>query len=144
MKPVLLWEPGTIEIEAGRTVDYEFKLYKSNKKAATIAVSDVVRFKLSLFPGDATPLLELRSGAVTSNGSTVSVTSVGTDEVSPATVNVRFAQGDTIGLDPKLEYHGELALVDDSDTAPPDAIKRAGHGPVTVKAAPGGNVGLTP
>lgn len=142
--PALLWEPELIEIEVRRTTDYKFKLYKPNKKAAAIDVADGVRFKLMLKPEDTTPLLEIRSGAVLTGGSTITVNVLGVDNVTPAEVTVRFGQGDTATLDWTKQHHGELSIVDDSETNPADAIKRAGHGPVTVQPAPGGNLGLSP
>ena len=140
-KPAFLWEPFSIEV--GRTADYRFKLYKSDKKAAALAAGDVVRFKLSLKPDDEFPLLDLRSGAVTSNSSTVTIESLGVEDVTPAVVIVRFAQDDTIDLDSTKQHAGEIGVVDDSETAPPDAFKRAGYGPVDVLPSAGGNVGLT-
>jgi hypothetical protein len=139
-KPDLLWEP--FEIEANRTTDYKFFLYKSDKKAAALAATDAARFKLSKAPDSETPTLDLISGAATANGSTVTINALGTEDTTPAEVTVRFAQGDTKGLARREDYHGELIVIDDSETAPPDAAKRAGYGPVTVKPAAGGSVAL--
>lgn len=141
-QPAFLWEP--FEIQAGRTSDYQFKLYKPNKKAAAISGADVVRFKLTLKADDDDPLLDIRSGATLAGGSTITVNVLGVEDTTPAEITVRFAQADTVDLDWMKDHHGELSLVDDSETVPPDAIKRVAHGPVTVQASPGGNITLAP
>lgn len=141
MTPSLQWEE--FEIEAGRTIDYLFKLYKSDGSPAGIEANDVVRFKIARRASDATPLLDVDSLAATDNGSLVTVVDVGVEGTSPAQILVRFAQADTIDFDYRTTHHGELSIVDASETAPANAIKRCGYGSIDVKASIGGDIGLT-
>jgi hypothetical protein len=141
-EPTLLWEE--IDVEAGETVDYRFKLYKSNKSPLALDLTDVVRFKLARRSSDATPLLDLSSANPTANKSSVTVESFGVDGITPASVIVRLAQADTKNFDFRVQHHGEIGVVDDSETAPDDAYKRAGYGPINIKPSIGGNIGLTP
>lgn len=141
-EPSLLWE--VFDVEAGETVDYRFKLYKSNGSPLAIDPTDVVRFKLARRSSDATPLLDLSSANPTANKSSVTIESLGVDGTTPASVVVRFAQDDTRTFDFRITHHAELGVVDDSETAPADAYKRAGYGPINIKPSIGGNVGLTP
>lgn len=138
------WSEGAIEIAVGRTVDVRFRLFTADRAPQPIAIGagDVVRFKLSRAAGDPAPLLDLSSAAATEHDSRVEVTDLGEDGETPASVLVRFAQGDTAAL-VRGSYHGELCLVDDSETHPVDAIKRVAHGPVLIVPAPGGATGLT-
>jgi hypothetical protein len=144
---VHVWEEGQIEIAVGRTVDVRLRLYTGDKvpKPIALAAGDVLRFKLSEEAGDDEPLLDLSSAAATENESGLTITALGVNNVTPADVLVRFAQGDTAELAAYvgLVLHGELCLVDDSETAPADAIKRIAHGPVLIVPASGGDVGLT-
>jgi hypothetical protein len=146
---VHVWEDGEIEIAVGRTVDLRFRLFTGDKvpKAIALAAGDVVRFKLSVDAGDDEPLLDLSSAAATAGESIVTIAELGEDNVTAADVRVRFGQVDTAELadyaDLSEPLHGELCLVDDSETAPADAIKRIAHGPVLIVPASGGAVGLT-
>lgn len=157
-KPGLLWPPFDpskpsegVGIEDGRTCDYRFKLYKSDRSPLEIADDDVVRFKLSDDADSEDPTLEISSAAATGNGSVITIESVGDEDAgTPAEVLVRFAQDDTDGLAAnddgtirREDYFGELLLVDNSETDPADACKRIAYGPVTVLPAAGGDVGLT-
>jgi hypothetical protein len=147
-QPVHVWEEGDIEVAVGRTVDLRFRLYTADKapKPIALAAGDVVRFKLSAEVGDDEPLLDLSSAEATAGESVVTIQDLGEDEVTPADVRVRFAQVDTAELEDYVSgepLHGELCLVDDSETAPADAIKRIAHGPVLIVPASGGDVGLT-
>lgn len=121
-----------------------------------LAAGDVVRAKLAENSG-AAPVLDLRSGASTPNDSTVVIDELGSvggmDPDEPASGRVIFGPLDTRDLPAgwtgrdaerrQKKYFLELALVDDSETAPPDAIKVFGRGPLVLHASPGGNVGLT-
>lgn len=148
-KPVYVWEEGQIEIAVGRTVDVRFRLYTADRVPQPIALAagDVVRFKLSVDAGDEEPLLDLSSAEPTAGESVITIEALGENNVTPADVRVRFAQVDTAELaeyaDLSDALHGELCLVDDSETAPADAIKRIAHGPVLIVPASGGDVGLT-
>lgn len=120
----------------GRTKDYSVKLYEQDGVTAfTLAVTDVVRFKMSL--GTGLPVLDLRSGAATAFGSKVTVTAV-----SPAEAVVRLAQGDLALLEPGV-YDAEVIVVDDSETAPADAAKCVEIGVVCIIPTAGGDLGLT-
>ena len=124
----------------GRTEDVEFFLYDADDSPLGLAVSDVVRFKLGTSEV-ATPALDLDSVAATTNGSVVTVNTIGSAGVTPAKVTVRFAQADTATLSGK--YYGELDVVDDSETSPANAIKPAGQGTITFAGSMGGDIGLT-
>jgi len=148
VRPSFYWEE-PIEIEVNRTSEHLVKLYKPNRKPAALASGDVVRFKLALTPdGDA--VLDIDSVGALDGGSICTIVSLGTDDTAPAQIKVRFAQADTLrivtptadgGLGLKAgEYFGEVGVVDHADD---DAFKRAGYGPVLLKPAPGGDVGLT-
>lgn len=146
---VHVWEEGEVEIAVGRTVDFRYRLYTGDKapKPIALAAGDVVRFKLSVAAGDEEPLLDLSSAEPTAGESVITVEVLGENNVTPAAVIVRFGQVDTAELaeyaDLSDALHGELCLVDDSETAPADAIKRIAHGPVLIVPASGGDVGLT-
>lgn len=140
MSAALTWcDP--LDVFAGRTNDFTASIYKADGEPCAISATDVVRFKLSRRHGGA-PLLDVDSVAATANGSLLTVTALGVDDVSPATVLLRLAQGDTQGLAPGV-YLGEFALVDDSETNPANAIKTFGRGQVHVHASASGDVGLT-
>lgn len=130
-----------IHAVAGRTEDFNWSIYESNgTTAVAITGSDKVRFKLARKAGD-TPLLDLVSGTVTANGSTVNITDLGdagADE--PASGNVRLGQEDTEDFSGK--YRFELNLVDDSETAPADAIKPICRGTIEFLPAQTGDIGL--
>ncbi len=129
---------GSIRIERGRTSDYQFTIYEvDGVTGIELAASDVVRFKLYR-DDDPSPVLDLDSVQATDNGSLVSVDQ---RTPAPALATVRFAQDDTSKLVYR-EYRGELTVVDDSETTPPDAIKTAGRGRVKVAPSPGGDVGI--
>ena len=117
-----------------RTNDFQFTLRDDNNEGVAIEAGDVVRFKLGR--GDnSVPDLDLRSGGATANGSTITVDQT----TAPAKATVRIAQDDVADLVPGT-YRGELLLVDDSETAPVDAIKHAALGVVYVIGGLGGNV----
>ena len=125
------------EVYRNRTRDFEFKIYEADgTTGVAIQTTDVVRCKLGRL-GGGTPDLDLRSGAATANGSTVTITQT----TAPATGLVRMAQGDT-NLLPVGAYRAELMLVDDSETAPADAVKVFSTGVIHVIDQLGGGVGL--
>jgi len=126
---------------AGRTEDFTWSAYAADGATpVAFAASDKVRFKLARKAGD-TPLLDLVSGSVTANGSTVSITDLGdVNADEPATGGVRLAQADTDDFDG--EYHFELNLVDDSETNPADAIKQICRGKIKFLKSQGGSLGL--
>jgi len=63
------------------------------------------------------------------------------DTLNPASVTVRLAQGDT--SDMEGAYDAEVLVVDDSETAPADAIKAAEYGVLHVYPSQSGDVGKT-
>lgn len=127
---------------AGRTEDFTWAMYDKDGEAVAIAADDVVRFKLAATAG-ATPALDIDSVAPTAVGSVVTIDELGEAGVTPASGTVRLAQGDTSGLTARKYTGCELALVDNSETAPADAIKVFGRGTIDLKASPGGDVGIS-
>lgn len=120
--------------DAGRTVDFTVPLYEADGTTAVVLSSgDVVRCKVGR-AGTAT--LDIDSVAATANGSLVTI-----DTLSPASVTIRFAQGDTSSL--RGVYDVEVGMVDDSETAPADAFKPAEQGSLAVRYTMDGDVGLT-
>jgi hypothetical protein len=138
MTPQFLWDDPVV-IEAARTCDYLFELYKADGTPQSLNVASVARFKLSLKANSSTPLLDIDSVGALTGGSIITVVSLGSGSV-PAQVQVRFHQNDTKALTPREDYFGELGIVDASDG---NVFKRAGFGLVALKPSPGGNVGLT-
>lgn len=122
-----------------RTSDHTVDLYETDGiTSITLAASDVVRFKI--YRRDAaTPLLDLDSTAASANDSSVTVDALGTSPV--ASVTLRVAQADAILLDPGV-YRGEISIVDDSETAPANAVKHTEDGIVIVIGTAGGDIGL--
>jgi hypothetical protein len=137
MTPTFIWDD-PIEIEANRTCDYSFSLYKANGKPEALNINAKVRFKLSRAPDSETPLLDIDSIAALDGGSIATVLDLGVADMTPAQVKVRFHQNDTKELKPGLNYFGELGIVDVADGG---VFKRAGFGSVSIKASPGGDVG---
>lgn len=101
--------------------------------AFTAQSTDVLRFKLGR--SGSTPLLDI-DGTVNANGSLTTI--VGT---TAATYTLRLGQADIAALDPGI-YDAEYSIVDDSETAPADAIKFCERGVVTVLSSLGGDVTL--
>lgn len=119
-----------------RTNDFTIELKDADGAVVNIAVSDVVRFKVFKREGT-TPVMDIDEVAPTALGSVVTrVTS------TPAVVTVRLAQGD-LELIHSATYRGECGVVDDSETAPADAIKPASIGLVNIVGSGGGDIGIT-
>jgi hypothetical protein len=137
------------KLACGRKEIFEWQAYDDDGATpAVFAATDVVRAKLAPSPRDA-PALDLSSASVTSNFSTVVIESLGSAEL-PASGYVLFGPADTAPIQAswpsgthEKKYFLELTLVDDSDDAPPDAIKVFARGWVKLLASPGGNTGLT-
>ena len=127
-----------IVAHAGRTEDFTVTIKTPAEDYVQLAVTDIVRFKASR--GEETPLLDLDQTA-TANGSVVTVDERGDGSATHCSVRVRLAQGDTSGL--LGSYEAEVAVVDDSETAPADAIKTAEKGVVHFIGSGAGDVGLT-
>lgn len=120
-----------------RTQDFSISLYEADGTTGVgLESGDRVRVKIGR--GDAaTPTLDLVSGTATANGSKVTVNSL----VSPAAITLRLAQGD-LALMRLGPYDVNVLVVDDSETAPADAIKHAQYGVLHVVGSLGGNVSL--
>jgi hypothetical protein len=117
-----------------RTEDFSGTLLDSQGEGVAIGETDALRFKLGR--AGATPVLDL-NGTATAAGSVVTVT----QRSAPASYSLRFAQGDTAGIDPGA-YDAELLLVVDTETAPDNAAKLVECGIVHVLPSLGGSVGL--
>ena len=104
--------------------------------ANTTAAADT----LTMVAGTDTPVLDLDQTA-TSNGSKVTVDETGDGSATHCSVTVRLAQGDTDDL--LGAYVCSIEVVDDSETAPADAIKMAEMGVLHFIATGGGDIGLT-
>lgn len=126
--------------EKGRTVDFAILLFEDDgTTSVTLAATDVVRFKMGRRDGTK-PDLDLLSGVVTANGSTVTVDQTGTSPT--AQVTVRMAQADTAGLIAGM-YDANVLVVDNSETAPANAIKHFESGTVMLQESLGGSIDLT-
>ncbi len=127
-----------VRFNKNRTSDDVVSLFETDGTTSiTLAATDVVRFKIYRRDQE-TPLLDLDSVAASGNDSSITV-----DETGPsptASVTLRIAQADALLLDPGI-YRGEISVVDDSETAPVDAVKHAEDGIVFVSATGGGDIG---
>lgn len=124
----------------GRTQDFTVNLYEADGETSiTMEATDEVRCKI--YRRDAaTPVLDLDSVGATASGSVVTIVALGASPV--ASVTVRIAQGDTSGLEPGV-WSAEIDVVDDSETAPANAIKHVESGTFHLLGSGGGDVGLT-
>ena len=113
---------------AGTTQDFVIDLLWNGNAATpvTLAAGDIVRVKVG--HADSTPELDLSSIAPTANGSGVTI-----DTLSPASVTLRLAQGDTANL--AGTYDIEVNVVDVSETVPPNAIKAVEYGALAILAS---------
>ncbi len=124
-----------IKCHANRTQDFTIALFENNGTTALVlAATDVVRVKVG--QAGATPTVDIDSVAPTANGSVVTI-----DTLSPASVTLRLAQGDTASLSGL--YDIEVNVTDDSETTPADAIKAAEYGALAVITGQSGDVGKT-
>lgn len=125
--------------EAGRTVDFTVQIKEDDGTYLQLAATDHVRCKIGR--GTGTPTLDLDSVAATANGSVVTIDQRGDGSTTHCSVTVRLAQGDTSSL--WGAYTCEVAVIDDSETAPADAIKSAETGAVHFTRTMAGDVGKT-
>lgn len=124
--------PTTFQLIVGqnRTKEWTASIFEQDGVTPAVLVSgDYVRFKVSM--GTGLPLLDLVSGTVTPNGSTIIV-----ESLSPASVQVKIAQGDTEDWAASV-YDAELGIVDAVDS---NYFKTAMIGTVVVVATAGGNI----
>jgi len=122
---------------ANRTTDHTVTIKTATGGYVQLEATDVVRFKAGR--GGAV-VLDLDQTA-TANGSKVTVDQVGNGSSVHASVTVRLAQGDTSAL--TGIYDAEVLVVDDSETAPANAVKVASYGVLGVVSSLDGDVGLT-
>jgi hypothetical protein len=133
------YDTGEHEGIAGRTVDSDWAAYaKDGRTPVAIESTDQLRFKLSATEGG-TPVLDLTKTA-NANGSGVTVEHVGIAGVKAASGTIRLAQADTALLSGR--YYWELNLVDDSETAPANAIKPIMRGTIVFRPSQGGTITL--
>ncbi len=127
--------PFNIIAHKSRTEKFTLPLLEEDGvTGVTIAVTDVVRFKIALYESG-TPLLDLDSAAPSANGSSVTIQAL----ANPASAEVCLDQDD-MALLPARSLYAEYALVDDSDS---DRIFVIDRGTVEVQGSQGGDVGLT-
>lgn len=120
-----------IHVYKNRTVDFTVNLFENDGTTEVLLASDdVVRVKIGR--GTGAPSLDLDSTGAESGGSVVSFTA-GTNDVT-----VRFGT-DTSAMDVGA-YDVEVAVVDNSETAPVDAIKHAEYGVLNLHPTMGGDV----
>lgn len=117
--------------KANRTGDYTISLYESDGTTAIVlADTDAVRIKISRA---GTVALDIESTNDTANSSGITI-----DTTDPAVCTLRLAQGDLSGM--QSAYDVEVLVVDDSETAPADAIKEAETGVLHVIPTAGGDI----
>jgi len=124
--------------QANRTTDWTIAIKTASGGYLQLAATDVVRVKVSRA---GTTILDLDSVAASSNGSSVTVDELGDGSTTYASVTLRLAQGDTASL--QGTYDVEVAVVDDSETTPADAIKTAERGVLHIVPSGDGDVGKT-
>lgn len=129
-----------VRFNKNRTSDDTVSLFEADgTTSVTLAATDVVRFKVYR-RDQATPVLDLDSDAASPNGSSITIEELGPSTTAFATI--RVAQADLLALDPGI-YSADISVVDDSETAPVDAIKAFEDGTVFISGTGGGDIGLT-
>ena len=124
---------------SNRTHDFTVQLKTPSGGYAQLAATDVVRCKIGR--GTGVPSLDLDTVAATANSSSVTVAELGDGSATHASVTIRLAQADLSSL--QGAYDIEVSVVDDSETAPADAIKAVGYDVLVVIATMGGDIGKT-
>jgi len=115
-----------------RTKDHQVTITDANAAAIVLQADDAVRFKIGR--GTGTPSFDLDSKNATANGSTITFTA------GKNVATVRIAQDDLTDLEPGA-YDCEVAVVDNSETAPANAIKTAdAQGTFVLLRTQGGDV----
>jgi hypothetical protein len=125
-------------VHRNRTRDFTVPIYESDgSTAVALAADDVVRIKIGT--NLETPLLDLSSIEPTDNGSSITFTPAGN------TATVRLAQGDLLAIcqaaPGEMAFDAEVDVVDNSETAPANAIKHAEYGVVFIHPTQGGETG---
>jgi len=119
-----------LNVYRGRTNVFAGQLYKSDGLSPIgLAASDRLRFKVGSTDAG-TPAVDLVSGSVTANGSTVTITDRGND-ASPAQYTLEIAEADAALLSAGL-YDAELLVVDSTISQPANATKEVELGCVCV------------
>jgi hypothetical protein len=129
-----------VVVHSGRTKDFTVTIKTASGGYLQLAATDMVRLKVGR-GSQTTPTLDILSGTATANSSSVTIDQRGDGSATHCQVTVRLAQGDTSSL--LGEYQAEVLVVDDSETAPADAVKAAEYGLINVIASMAGNVDLT-
>ena len=128
-----------IVAEQGRTQDFTITIKQADGGYLQLAETDVVRMKIGR---GGTTVLDLDDKAVTTNKSGITIISRGNGSSVHCSVTVRLAQADL--ADMSGFYRAAVLVVDDSETAPANAIKPADVGSVVVVGTKlGGDEGLT-
>lgn len=123
-----------ITAHRNRTRDYTIDLFEPDRTTPVLlAATDVVRVKIGR--GTSIPSLDLDSVAATANGSVVAFTT-GTNDVT-----LRLAQADLLAMTAGV-YDVEVAVVDDSETAPANAVKHVEWGCLSLQDTMAGDIGL--
>jgi hypothetical protein len=129
------WEK--FEIFKNRRFRARFSLFQGDGRSpAGLAAGDVVRFKL--WRQDGTIALDVDSNGPTALGSVIVVENVGEEDVTAAVALLKIHKGDSNAL-ASGQYKGELLVVNDETSEPPDVACR---GPVIVTGSPAGDIGL--
>lgn len=116
-----------------RTRKYRVELFEADGVTPVqLEAGDVVRIKVGA--NGETPVLDLSSLGPTDNHSAVTFTPGGN------VVMLTLAQKDVADLGVGA-WDVEIAVVDESETQPPDAIKHAESGSLFVHPVPGGEIG---
>ncbi len=127
---------GVVDCVAGRTESFSWEAYKADGRTPQAFESgDKVRFKIAVTAGGA-PSIDLLSGTPSTEGSTLSIDVLGTNEVTPASGVLILDQDDTAGLSGTM--HFEMDLVDASDG---NRIKPFLRGKMRMLPSQGGSVG---
>lgn len=114
----------------GRTTIFAGGLYMSDGSPVSLGPSDKLRFKVGLTDA-ATPLLDLLSGTVTLNGSTITITDRGSAN-APAQYAGELAEADVLPLAIGI-YDAELIVLDYNVSNPNPATKQVEAGVVHVQ-----------
>ena len=120
-----------------RTRDFTVYVKSPSGGYVILANDDIVRVKIHR---NNTVILDLDNNA-TSNGSYSQISNQGNGSTVHAQAILRLAQSDLSSL--KGTYDVEISVVDNSETAPANAIKSVETGVLEIIETPGGDIGVT-
>lgn len=113
-----------IHAHIGRTCDFSFVVYEADGTTPIqLKSTDKVIFKVGT--NGQTPLIDLKSGVASANGSSVAF-SVGTGDCT-----LHLAQGD-VSLLAAGAYDGEITVLDTASSLPDNTVKYADYGVLSV------------